>query len=101
MNFYRKYREKRPVTPIVFVTNPDTDENFMRAVERFKIIKRTYLMAKREGDQNVYFINGKTLYGKADRENCTVDGTHPNDLGFYRMAKRIYRVFRLLLENNF
>lgn len=30
------------------------------------------------------------LFGDNDRENCTVDGVHPNDLGFYRMAKKIY-----------
>ena len=47
--------------------------------------------AKKSGDKNVYFIPGKQLFGKFDRINCTVDGCHPNDLGFYRMAKRIYK----------
>lgn len=28
---YQRYREKRPDTPIVFLSNPDTDENFMQA----------------------------------------------------------------------
>ena len=38
----------------------------------------------------MYFIDGEELFGDEDRDNCTVDGCHPNDLGFYRMAKRIY-----------
>lgn len=96
LNLYRIYRRKRPFTPIIIVSNPDTDENFSQANERLSVIKKTYHIAKKEGDKNVYFINGKTLFGKLDRENCTVDGVHPNDLGFYRMAKRIYG--KLLIE---
>ena len=96
-NFYKAYRDKRKDVPIVFVSNPDTDENFLRAKERLKIIKNTYKTAIKEGDARVYFVDGKQLYGRADRENCTVDGTHPNDLGFYRMAKRLYRTLRPLL----
>ena len=69
----------------------------MQARERLRIIKKTYEIAMKEGDKNVYFITGKELYGKIDRENCTVDGTHPNDLGFYKMAKRIYRTLKQFL----
>ena len=95
--FYRAYREKRPNTPILIISNPDTDENFMDAKERFNVIKKTYDTLIKEGDKNVYLINGKQLYGRDCRENCTVDGTHPNDLGFYKMAKRIMRTIAKLL----
>ena len=98
-NFYKAYRNKRKNTPIIIISNPDTDENFLQAKERLKVIKKTYERALKEGDKKVYFIDGKTLYGKNDRENCTVDGTHPNDLGFYNMAKRIYRVIKKIINN--
>ena len=39
-----------------------------------------------EGDKNVYYIDWQTYFGDHDRRLCTVDRTHPNDLGFYRMA---------------
>ena len=97
-DFYRAYRAKKHDTPIVFISNPDTDENFMQADKRLKVVKETYEKALAEGDKNVYFIDGRQLFGKVDRENCTVDGTHPNDLGFYKMAKRIYRTIRPLLK---
>ena len=42
--------------------------------------------AKATGDQNVYFIDGKTLFSGDFAESCTTDSIHPNDLGFYRMA---------------
>ena len=69
----------------------------MRAKERFNVILKTYNTAVKEGDRNVYLIDGKQLYGNLDRENCTVDGTHPNDIGFYKMAKCIYKTLKPLL----
>lgn len=42
-----------------------------------------------DGDKNVYFIDGKTLFGGEYYSNCTKDGCHPNDLGAYRMASVI------------
>ena len=88
----------RKDTPIVFISNPDTDENYMCAKERMKIVRKTYEIAVADGDKNVYFIDGKSLYGKNDRENCTVDATHPNDLGFYKMARRIYKTLKPLIK---
>ena len=95
--FYKAYRAKNPDAPILIVSNPDTDENFLQANERFEVIQKTFRMAKKAGDKNVYLVNGRELYGKTDRENCTVDGTHPNDLGFYKMAKRILKTLRIVL----
>ena len=87
---YKRYREVHPDTPILIMSKPDY-ERYPHNKERFKVVQETYKRAKEEGDNNVYFIAGKDLFGKKDRENCTVDGTHPNDLGFYRMAKKIYK----------
>ncbi len=88
--FYQTYRKNNPRTPILFITKPDIDRDpFGEA--RKKVVYHSYLKAKRAGDDNVYFLSGKSLYGKADRASCSVDGCHPNDLGFYRMAKRVYQ----------
>ncbi len=89
--FYKKFREGNPTVPILFISMPSTDWDLATCKRRFQIIKSTYLRARRQGDSNVYLINGGTLFGKADRENCTVDGCHPTDLGFYRMAKGVYK----------
>ena len=58
-------------------------------IEHFKVVQETYKRVIAEGDNNVYFIAGKELFGKNDRGNCMVDETHTNDLGFYRMAKNL------------
>ena len=85
---YERYRRVRPDVPILFLSAPSV---FDRDAVRKGIIRRTYLRARRAGDRNVYFLDGGKLFGDRDRENCTVDGTHPTDLGFYRMAEKIYR----------
>ncbi len=86
---YQRYRAVRPVTPIIFVTKPDFDSCPEENARRRAVVKATYDRAKAAGDENVYFIDGETLFGDTDRDACTVDGCHPNDLGFWRMSRVI------------
>ena len=101
-NVYQTIRAAHKKTPIILISAPvANDDNLgFNAPKRRDIIKSTYLKAKKSGDKNVYFINGKTLFGKKDREACTVDGCHPNDLGFYRMAENIYPVLKKALKKS-
>jgi len=43
------------------------------------------------GDTRVHFLDGATLLGE-DFDECTVDGVHPNDLGFLRIARGLASV---------
>ncbi len=88
-SFYKTYRKFNPTTPVIFISKPDADHD-ANAKKRTSIIRSTYLTAKADGE-NVYFINGKEFYGKKDREFFAVDGCHPNDIGFYKMAQRIFK----------
>lgn len=78
-------RDKNPDLPIVILSRPSFTLNGVEQ-ERLAIIKRTYTDAVVNGDKNVYFIDGPTLMKYAGYDG-TVDGCHPNDLGFYSMAK--------------
>jgi len=93
---YRKYRAKNPDTPIVMVSKPDFKGSPMECARRATIYD-TYRTAVLEGDKNVYFIDGETLFEGEFRDSCTVDGCHPNDLGFFRMAMVIGEVVGRLL----
>ncbi len=95
---YEAYRKNNPDTPIIFMTYPNYYKNVQLYDMRLRIIKRTYKTAIELGDKNVYFLDGRKLYGKKDRENCTVDGSHPNDLGFYRMAIALNKILKPLLN---
>ncbi len=95
--FFKRFREKHPTTPVLMTTKPgfELDAN---AAERREIIRTTYENAKANGDENVWFIDGETFFGKTERELCTVDGCHPNDLGMYRMANVYETVLREIFK---
>jgi len=48
------------------------------------------------GVKELFYIRGAGLLG--DDDDATVDGTHPNDLGFARMADAMEPVWRQALE---
>lgn len=89
---FKAIREKHPLIPVIIMSRPkhflDEEEK-----ERHEIIETTYKNALREGDKNVYFIDGAELT-KFCGDSGTVDGTHPTDLGFYSMAKALEEVIK-------
>ena len=68
------------------------------SIRRRDVVCATYEAAKRRGDEKVWFVDGHELFGKIGRSECTVDGCHPNTLGFLRMAERIYPVMQEMLK---
>ena len=92
---YRAVRKAQPDLPIVFVSSPDSLLK-PQWLERMEVVRATYETALAEGDRNVYFVPGNTLFEGEDWDACTVDGCHPNDLGFQRMATRIGAVLKEL-----
>ena len=92
--FFKCIRRKQPELPVIFVSKPDFDANISDSSVRREIIYRTYKNSLDLGDKRTYFIDGETLFGKENRDSCTVDGCHPNDLGFMRMAKVIAPVIK-------
>ena len=95
---YRTYRAKNPDTPIIFISKPDYYPENPDDVRRRAIVKATYDRAVSEGDRNVYYIDGAHLFDGEFADSCTVDGCHPNDLGFFRMAQKIGDVVGQVLK---
>lgn len=93
---YEEFRKTHESTPIIMISSPNP-ERIDKDGKRVEVIRQSYLKAKENGDKNVYFIDGKTLFREKNRENCTIDGSHPNDLGFYRMAKTINKIIKEVL----
>ncbi len=88
-DFYKTIRAAHPDIGIVVVSKPDFDVWPEANAKSRAIIYDTVKRAHAEGDDGVFFVDGQTLFGTQERDACAVDGTHPNDLGFYRMAKTI------------
>ncbi len=101
---YRAVRAAHPDLPIVLVSATDillkgNDRPWCDEwVDRFEIVKKTYEQGIAAGDKNLYFVPGADLFAGECWDACTVDGTHPNDLGFYRMAMGLEKVIRPLLK---
>lgn len=96
--FYETIRKAHPKTPIVFISKPNFNPEC--DVARRAVIYDTYKRAKKQGDKRVWFIDGEKLFGKQDRDACTVDGCHPNALGFYRMAQTIRPILKKALKKS-
>ena len=95
---FRTVREKNPTLPIIMISRPQILDHSYRA-ERFAVIKKTYDDAVLAGDENVYLIDGSSLFDGAGND-YTVDGIHPTDLGFWMMARGIAPVLRAALEKS-
>lgn len=96
-------REKNPTMPILVISKiryarEINSENQMKSlVARAEFQKGVVDKRKAAGDQNIYFLDGGTLLGE-DAHECTVDGVHPTDLGFLKMARSIEPVLRKILK---
>ncbi len=85
---YLKFRKTHPDTPVIIVGRPDFYSDFRlyrKDEERRSVLMNTYHNALARGE-NVFYIDGYALFAGEDREECTVDLVHPNDLGMVRMA---------------
>ncbi len=94
--FFKIIRAARPDLPVIFISRPDAIDGGVEA--RRAIIRKTYDNAVAAGDKNVYFIDGEKLFGPGGQNFCTVDGTHPNDLGFFRMYEGVLPVVKQALR---
>lgn len=92
---YEAIRNKNPEIPYIMITHPSKGIN--EAVQRRKVIMESYIKALDSGDKKVYFIDGDSLLAGDEYDGCTVDGCHPTDLGFYRMAKGLLAILKEIL----
>ncbi len=94
---YEAVREKNPLLPIIIASAIPVYYDSWEGKERRKIICDTYEYALKNGDKNVYYLDGRDFFKEVPFDLCTVDGSHPNDMGMYMM----YKGFRETLEKLF
>ncbi len=94
---FKIIRASHPDIPIIMMTRPfDGDEENVRA--RREVVLETYNNALNCGDKNVYFIDGEKMKDIMGGFSGTVDGCHPNDLGFMCMAKALETIIDPLAD---
>ncbi len=101
--FVRILREEHERVPILIVSRiPFAAEASQREVLYGRVAGRNlqaqFVSAARAGgDRNIHFYDGSLSLG-GDFDECTVDGIHPTDLGFSRMAEGMIPVIRKILH---
>lgn len=95
---YEVIRRTHPDIPFLFVSKPDFCRDPKTGALCRSVIQRAYARAVSGGDANACFIDGETLFDGPFYTECTVDGCHPNDLGFSRMAAVIGRQVARMLD---
>lgn len=96
--FFKTFRKYQPKTPVIMITATNYQQNPKEYALRRKIIYQTYRNAINSGDKNVYLLDGKNIFPSKISESCTVDGAHPNDLGFYFIAKSLLKLLKNIFK---
>lgn len=97
--FLRLVRERHPILPIsIWSANPRGAEHFdvNQRNERLQFLKLFHNTLESLNDPHLYLFDSSELLGK-DFWECSVDGVHPNDLGFSRMADGIIPFIQTIL----
>ena len=98
---YEIIREKNSNLPYLMISRANfNNRDYQENIERREIIYDTYRQARANGDKNVYFLDGSSIYRTIHEDMCTVDGIHPNDYGFYLMADAIESELRWIWTLN-
>jgi hypothetical protein len=100
--FVKKLRAAHPDVPIVLVEDRTMQDAFLvqGRMEWYHLkdraeLKAAYERLQSDGVKNLYYIPGDHLFG--DDGEGSVDGSHPNDLGFTRQAEIFAKVLEPLL----
>lgn len=94
-------RSSHPDTPLIFLqTERRETRNFNLSNEEREAAKQKaaeeVVRRRMQEDKNIFFIDSKGFLG--DDHIATVDGTHPNDIGFSRMLDCIEPAIIEILE---
>ncbi len=90
--FFKKIREKHKDIPIICATMPIKASRIDDIYKRKEIIMATVDNAVLDGDKNISYIDMHGfLTEKGVHEIASVDGVHPNDIGFLFMAEAIIK----------
>jgi hypothetical protein len=92
--FVKLLRKKHPMTPILLVENPLYSTTSTMNMALHQIFEEQ----KKKGVRRLHYLYGEAQL--AGRENATVDGVHPTDLGFLRMATVYEPMLKMMLSES-
>ena len=104
--FVNILREKHPDTPILIMSkiryaNAVVGSPSYETLMNNRDFQKNLVEQRRTtGDNNIYFLDGSKVLGD-DYFECTVDGSHPTDLGSYKIAEALFfQILKIFYQNN-
>lgn len=94
---YQTIRKSHPDIPYILISRPDFEVNLTASLARRDAIFDVWKFAREVGDKNVWLIDGASIFRGRFCDGCTVDGVHPNDLGFALFAEKLEDELRHIL----
>ncbi len=103
-NLVKAIRKSHPKAPIIVMQSVIRAHGFYNKVVGQHVktqnlnIQNEVLKLINEGMENIYFVTSQNFLGN-DHE-ATIDGTHPNDMGFERLVREVQpRLMEILKAN--
>ena len=96
---YEKIRASHPTLPIILMSKCDFSYGEENSIRRRDVIYETFRYAKSQGDMNVYFFDGESVYYGDFAHIAVIDRVHPSDLGFALIADKLGGVIERALQN--
>ena len=100
--FIRILRQAHPDVPIIVMPchkrpRECFSQEALAGAQEYREFQRTTVEELRcKGDEKIVFLDASEFLGE-DFDECTVDGCHPNDLGFLRIANGMEPLLREVL----
>ena len=94
---FKKIREKHPDIPVLMLSRP-YGKLTSDVTRRQEVVRATYENARANGDENVWLVLGSEFFPDEYRSDFSIEGTHPNDLGFMFMAEAMKPAIKEMVE---
>ena len=98
--FIRKIRAAKPDIPIILMEDKEYAASWLVAQKNYENRSRREALRQvyeKLHDDNITYVEGSLLLGN-DAE-ATVDGSHPNDLGAFRMADYLLPIIKDIMRS--
>lgn len=103
VKFVQIIRDKHPETPILLVEDRCFSNSWILPAKadfhkrNHEALRRVYDHFIAAGDKNIYYLSAENLIGEKTDFDSTMDGSHLNDLGMYRMTDSLEAAIRPIL----
>ncbi len=87
-------RKNHPNTPLLIMSKTryasatEWSKAYVLPISNRNFQKNMVINRRTNGDNNIYFLVGSIVLGD-DYYECTLDGSHPSDLGSYRIGEAL------------